>query len=286
MGTFLLNSQDLNQNILSLNTEKFYQIFLQITKNSFNIEQIITLSSLFLPLIVNDYVIIQDIIKESNVSMDMAKIQNSEFSKDIIPFVILSTFHGNLDQSTLSHYLEIYFKINGSTEYNKNSAIAAALFFISERDFTDLFNRYFTIKSYLSRFGEDGMMVSAVLLAQIPITIPEILDILRTASDQISKYFQGMSGLENMNLAIKMFLQSSYNPNFINKSINMIDSEPILQTPPFGLPMSPFIAGSVRTRMYPLNFTTAMYFRTNFISTRRYYQDHNFHPMHSHFMQG
>ena len=286
----LINTTTLNEQYFTLNVERFYQINKRATTEISNIDQVITISALFLPLITNDFSILPEFLHNSMEGIEKFHFVTTDFSKSLVPFILLATFHGDLDQDLFDRYNKIYNSINGSSDYNENSAITTALFFISERDFDDLFDRYLEIKNYLSRFGEDGMMVSALLLAQIPFSIPEILDILRRASNKISQKFKGMSGLENMNLAIKMFLQSAYNPNFINKSINMLDNEPITEIAPIARTMTPFITGgavsAVRPRGYGFGFATAMYFGTNFHSTRRYYRSYSFHPMHSHFMQG
>ena len=239
--------------------DKFLRIYSELTKFALQIEEKISIATVFLPLIEEDYSIMNKIIMEAQqASTDFVNI-NAEFSGKVVPFVILSTFYGSVDQSSLQQYNETYMRLNNATKYNESVAIASAMVLTVNKGIDELIDRCLSIKNYLNRFGEDGMTLPALMLAQIPLSVEELLDIIRTASNQILKYFQNISGFENMTLAIKMILQSSYNPNFINKSINMIDSVPIAQVPPLGRTMSPFMTGPVVMRARPMFYSTMFY---------------------------
>jgi hypothetical protein len=282
----MLNTSIYDQRAYDETLNKFTSIFSELSKFGTQFEETATISAIFLPLISNDFDILRDILSEARNASGIFQSINSRFPITYIPFVILSAFHGNLDKNTLHSYNEVYLKMHGSTEYNYNSSIAAALYFISEQNSNDLFDRYSTIKNNLTRFGEDGLMLPALMLAQIPISVQEILDIIRTACNEIIKFFKGISGLENMNLAIKMILQSSYNPDFLNKSLNMLDNKPISQTTPLGKPMMPFLSSPITARIRPVTLSTAFYSGVMVRSTRGYYNRHHFHPIHRHYMHG
>ena len=281
----LINNQNVNFSSDTL-INKFIRIYSELTKFSIKNDEKITIATVFLPLIEDDISILNKIMMEGqDAATDFVNL-NAEFSGKLIPFVILSTFYGSLDQSSLNQFNEIYLRLNTTTKYNESIAIAAAMVLTVNKGIDELIDRCITIRNYLNRFGEDGMTLPALMLSQIPLSIEELLDIIRTASNQILKYFQNISGFENMTLDIKMILQSSYNPNFNNKSINMIDSKPIVQVPPLGRPMSPFMTGPVPMRIRPMMYSTMFYSGIGVRSTRNYYNSYHFHPMHTHYMQG
>ena len=61
----LINTTTLNEQYFTLNVERFFQIYKRATTEISNIDQVITFSALFLPLINNDFSILLEILHYS-----------------------------------------------------------------------------------------------------------------------------------------------------------------------------------------------------------------------------
>ena len=114
----LINNQNVNFSSDTL-INKFIRIYSELTKFSIKNDEKITIATVFLPLIEDDISILNKNMMDAQYATTDFVNLNSEFSGKLIPFVILSTFYGSLDQSSLNQFNEIYLRLNTTTKYNE-----------------------------------------------------------------------------------------------------------------------------------------------------------------------
>jgi hypothetical protein len=170
--------------------------------------------------------------------------------------------------------------VRSLTGDDPESFAAAALLVSARTDLAAALSRFGTMRQYLARFAQKGLVVPGALLSLLSADTAEVLDGLRLAGAAISEHKLSLGGMENASLGIKMLLGIG-----VLAAGNEGDAEEQLDLAPRGVPALPAMGEVGLAVALPMAVAAVSTFHQTTIH-RMAVADYVYRPAHSHYVYG